>query len=332
MLLDLVLFCCFLCVFLIRERFVLPKFVFCHEFGLYCFCCALSRSCRYHSKFRRFKPICFLVLFVLVVEMHHSILFFRSSLCFCVLVLFPFIFGCTLAASDDISTSPYLQEGTFWLGLLVRMWEDVRERDFNYILPWVMFFLLFSLNVCYGIFHFRKRTEDSCHRMNFLPDVSIGRPRSENSGIGRPRQTSSLTALYDRDVVVRPVSAQNTGRERSHLQADEQEVSNSQDAALRRTLSQMTQEMEDHSRTLKTVKGLPKLNTLCDDVEKLLFFQSDFYWKMRNNVEDRSLWHHYLFEAISGDLKLSLQRMDYSTMGVSNIITFLFQDNLGAEW
>ena len=74
MLLDLVLFCCFLCVFPIRERFVLPKFVFCHEFGLYCFCCALSRSCRYHSKFRRFKPICFLVLFVLVVEMHHSIL------------------------------------------------------------------------------------------------------------------------------------------------------------------------------------------------------------------------------------------------------------------
>ena len=74
MLLDLVLFCCFLCIFLIRERFVLPKFVFHHEFGLYCFCCALSRSCRYHSKFRRFKPICFLVLFVLVVEMHHSVL------------------------------------------------------------------------------------------------------------------------------------------------------------------------------------------------------------------------------------------------------------------
>ena len=75
MLLDLVLFCCFLCIFPIRERFVLPKFVFCHKFGLYCFCCALSRSCRYHSKFRRFKPICFLVLFVLVVEMHHSVLF-----------------------------------------------------------------------------------------------------------------------------------------------------------------------------------------------------------------------------------------------------------------
>ena len=74
MLLDLVLFCCFLCVFLIRECFVLSKFVFHHEFGLYCFCCALSRSCRYHSKFRRFKPICFLILFVLVVEMHHSIL------------------------------------------------------------------------------------------------------------------------------------------------------------------------------------------------------------------------------------------------------------------
>ena len=74
MLLDLMLFCCFLCIFPIRECFVLPKFVFCHEFGLYCFCCALSRSCRYHSKFRRFKPICFLVLFVLVVEMHHSVL------------------------------------------------------------------------------------------------------------------------------------------------------------------------------------------------------------------------------------------------------------------
>ena len=74
MLLDLVLFCCFFCVFLIRERFVLPKFVFCHEFGLYCFCCALSRSCRYYSKFRRFKPICFFVLFVLVVEMHYSVL------------------------------------------------------------------------------------------------------------------------------------------------------------------------------------------------------------------------------------------------------------------
>ena len=54
-------------------------------------------------------------------------------------------------------------------------------------------------------------------------------------------------------------------------------------------MSQMTQEMEDHSRTLKTLKGLPKLNTPCDDVEKLLFFQSDFYWKMRNNVKDRSL-------------------------------------------
>ena len=75
-LLDLVLFCCFLCIFPIKECFVLPKFVFCYKFGLYCFCCALSRSCRYHSKFRRFKPICFLVLFVLVVEMHHSILFF----------------------------------------------------------------------------------------------------------------------------------------------------------------------------------------------------------------------------------------------------------------
>ena len=125
--------------------------------------------------------------------------------------------------------------------------------------------------------------------MNFLPDVSIGRPHSENSGIGRPWQTSSLTALYDRDAVIQPVSAQNTGRERSHLQADKQEVSNSQDAALRRTLSQMTQEMEDHSQTFKTVKGLPKLNTPCDDVEKFLFFQSDFYWKMRNNVKDRSL-------------------------------------------
>ena len=162
MLLDLVLFCCFLCVFPIREHFVLPKFVFHHEFGLYCFCCALSRSCRYHSKFRRFKPICFFVLFVLVVEMHHSVLFFGSSLHFCVLVLFPFIFSCTLAMSEDISTSPYLQEGTFWLGLLARMWENVRERDFNYILPWIMFFLLFSLNVCYGIFHFQKRMEDSC--------------------------------------------------------------------------------------------------------------------------------------------------------------------------
>ena len=83
--------------------------------------------------------------------------------------------------------------------------------------------------------------------MNFLLDVSIGRPHSENSSIGRPWQMSSLTALYDRDVVVRPVSAWNAGGERSHLQADEQEVSNSQDAALRRTLSQMTQEMEDHS-------------------------------------------------------------------------------------
>ena len=78
-LLDLVLFCCFLCVFPIRERFVLPKFVFRHEFGLYCFCCALSRSCRYHSKFRRFKPICFLVLFVLVVEMHHSVLLYKKG-------------------------------------------------------------------------------------------------------------------------------------------------------------------------------------------------------------------------------------------------------------
>ena len=225
----------------------MSKFVFHHEFGLYCFCCALSRSCRYHSKFRRFKPICFLVLFVLVVEMHHFILFFGSSLHFCVLVLFPFIFDCTLATSDDISTSPYLQEGTFWLGLLARMWEDVRERNFNYILSWVMFFLLFSLNVCYGIFHFQKRTEDSCHRMNFLPDVSVGRSHSENSSIDKPQQTSSLTALYDRDAVVQPVSARNTGRERSHLQADEQEVSNSQDVALKRTLSQMTQEMEDRS-------------------------------------------------------------------------------------
>ena len=53
---------------------------------------------------------------------------------------------------------------------------------------------------------------------------------------------------------------------------------------------------------------------------------------MRNNIKDRSLWHRYLFEAISGDSKLSLQRMDYSTMGVLNIITFLFQDNFGAEW
>ena len=97
MLFNLVLFCCFLCVFLIREHFVLPKFVFCHKFGLYCFCCALNRSCRKHSKFRRFKLIHFFVLFVLVVEMHHSILFFRSLLHFCVLVLFPFIFSCTLA-------------------------------------------------------------------------------------------------------------------------------------------------------------------------------------------------------------------------------------------
>ena len=291
----------------------------------------MSRSCRYYSKFRKFKSICFLVLFVLVVEMHHSVLFFGSSLHFCVLVLFPFIFSCTLAASDNISMSPYLQEGTFWLGLLVRMWKDVKERNFNYILPWVMFFLLFSLNVCYCIFRFWKRTEDSCCWMNFLPDVSIGRPCLKNSGIGRPQQTSSLTALYDRDVVVQPVSAWNAGRERSHLQADKQEVSNSQDAALRRTLSQMTQEMEDCSWTLKTVKDLLKLNTPCDDDEKLLFFQSDFYWKMRNNVKDRSLWHCYLFEAISGDSKLSLQRMDYFTMGVLNIITFLFQDNLSAE-
>ena len=162
MLLNLVLFCCFLCVFPIRECFVLLKFVFCYKFGLYCFCCALSRSCRFHSKFRKFKPICFLVLFVLVVEMHHSILFFRSLLHFCVLVLFPFIFSCTLAMSDDISTSPYLQEGMFWLDFLVRMWENVRERDFNYILSWVMFFLLFFLNVCYGIFRFWKRMENSC--------------------------------------------------------------------------------------------------------------------------------------------------------------------------
>ena len=168
--------------------------------------------------------------------------------------------------------------------------------------------------------------------MNFLSDVSIGRPYSENSGIDRPQQTSSLTALYDRDVIIQPVSAQNMGGERSYLQVDEQKVSNSQDAALRRTLSQMTQEMENCSQTLKTVKGLLKLNTLCDDVEKLLFFQSDFYWKMKNNVDkDKSLWHHYLFEAISGDSKLSLQRMDYSTIGVSNIITFLFQDNLSTE-
>ena len=79
MLLDLVLFCCFLCIFPIRECFVLPKFVFCYKFGLYCFCCALSRSCRYHSKFKRFKPICFFVLFVLVIEMHHSILFLKKN-------------------------------------------------------------------------------------------------------------------------------------------------------------------------------------------------------------------------------------------------------------
>ena len=253
------LFYCFLCIFPIREHFILLKFVFHHKFGLYYFCCALSRSCRYHSKFKKFKPIHFFVLFVLVVEMCHFILFFRSSLCFCVLVLFPFIFGCTLAASNDISTSPYLQEWMFWLGLLVRMWEDVRERDFNYILSWVMFFLLFSLNVCYGIFHFWKRTEDSCYWMNFLFDVSVGKPHSENSGIDRPWQMSSLTALYDRDAVIWPVSAQNTGGERSYLQADEQEVSNSQDAALKRTLSQMTQEMKDCSWTLKTVKGLLKL-------------------------------------------------------------------------
>ena len=202
MLFDLVLFCCFLCVFLIRKCFVLPKFVFHHKFGLYYFCCALSRSCRYHSKFRRFKLIYFLVLFVLVVKMHHFVLFFRSLLCFCVLVLFPFIFNCTLTVSDDISTSPYLQEGTFWLSLLVRMWEDVRERDFNYILPWVMFFLFFSLNVCYGIFCFQKRTEDSHCQINFLPDVSVGKPHSENSGIGRLWQMSSLIALYNRDAVV----------------------------------------------------------------------------------------------------------------------------------
>ena len=44
--------------------------------------------------------------------------------------------------------------------------------------------------------------EDSCHQMNFLSDVSIGRPHSENSGIGRPQQMSSLTALYDRNAVV----------------------------------------------------------------------------------------------------------------------------------
>ena len=264
--------------------------------------------------------------------MHYSVLFFRSSLHFCILVLFSIIFSCTLAASDDISTLLYFQEETFWLGLLARMWEDVRKRDFNYILSWVMFFLLFSLNVCYGIFCFRKKMEDSYYQMNFLPDVSVGRSHSENSGIGKPQQTSSLTALYDRDAVIQPVSAQNMGRERSYLQADEQKVSNSQDAALRRTLSQMIQEMENHSRTLKTVKGLPKLNILCDNVEKFLFFQSDFYWKMRNNVKDRSLWHYYLFEAIFGDSKLNLQKMDYSTMGVSNIITFLFQDNFSAEW
>ena len=53
---------------------------------------------------------------------------------------------------------------------------------------------------------------------------------------------------------------------------------------------------------------------------------------MRNNVEDRSLWHCYLFETIFGDSKLSFQRMDYSTMDVSNIITFLFQDNFSTEW
>ena len=80
--------------------------------------------------------------------------------------------------------------------------HNLTERNFNYILPWVMFFLLFSLNVCYGIFRFQKRTEDNCCRMNFLPDVSVGRSHSENSGIGRLRQMSSLTALYDRDVVV----------------------------------------------------------------------------------------------------------------------------------
>ena len=51
--------------------------------------------------------------------------------------------------------------------------------------------------------------------MNFLPDVSVGRPCSENSGIDRPWQTSSLIALYDRDAVVQPVSARNAGGERS---------------------------------------------------------------------------------------------------------------------
>ena len=76
MLLDLVLFCCFLYIFLIKECFVLFKFVFHHKLGLYCFCCTLSRSCRNHSKFRRFKLNCFFVPFVLIVEMHHSILFF----------------------------------------------------------------------------------------------------------------------------------------------------------------------------------------------------------------------------------------------------------------
>ena len=121
MLLDLVLVYCFLYVFSIRKCFVLFKFMFHYEFGLYCFCCALSRSCRKHIKFRKFKLIHFFVLFVLVVKMCHSILFFRSLLCFCVLVLFPFIFNCILAASDDISMSPYFQEGIFWLSLLVRM-------------------------------------------------------------------------------------------------------------------------------------------------------------------------------------------------------------------
>ena len=63
--------------------------------------------------------------------------------------------------------------------------------------------------------------------MNFLLDVSVGRSYSENSDIGRPWQMNSLTALYDRDAVIRPVSARNVGGERSHLQADEQEVFNS---------------------------------------------------------------------------------------------------------
>ena len=81
-----------------------------------------------------------------------------------------------------------------------------------------MFFLLFSLNVCYGIFHFQKKTEDNCCWMNFLPDVSVGKSYSKNSNVDKPWQTSSLTALYDRDVVIWPVSAQNTSGERSYFQ------------------------------------------------------------------------------------------------------------------